>query len=202
MSDNFIIGLDLGQSRDYSALAIVERKWKPHPDDAARQVSHYALRHLRRWPLQTSYAAVANDLAALLRQPPLQWPVLVVDQTGVGQGVADFLATRSLSAKLERVVITSGQQVTRAAGGAWHVPKKELVACLQRLLQCRRLQVADLPERALLLEELQLFRVKITAAANETFQAWRAGDHDDLVLAVALACWWAERRGNCPSAQA
>ena len=39
-------------------------------------------------------------------------------------------------------------------------------------------------------------------AANETFQAWRAGDHDDLVLAVALACWWAERRGNCPSAQA
>ncbi|HEY7307847.1 MAG TPA: hypothetical protein VH643_00670 [Gemmataceae bacterium] len=23
--------------------------------------------------------------------------------------------------------------------------------------------------------------------------AWREGTHDDLVLAVALACWWAER---------
>jgi hypothetical protein len=145
---------------------------------------------------------VAADLAALLRQPPLHWPVLVVDQTGVGQAVVDFLATRSLSATLERVVITSGQQATRSASGAWHVPKKELVACLQTLLQCRRLQVADLPERALLIEELQLFRVKITAAAKETFQAWRAGDHDDLVLAVTLACWWAERHGLCPSAQA
>ena len=202
MSDDYFIGLDLGKSRDYSALAIVERLCKAHSDDAARQVSHYAIRHLRRWPLGTSYAAVAADLVALLRQPPLHRPVLVVDQTGVGQAVVDFLATRPLSATLERVVITGGQQVKRAASGAWHVPKKELVAGLLRLLQCRRLQVDDLPERALLLEELQLFRVKITAAAKETFQAWRAGDHDDLVLAVALACWWAERHGVCPSAQA
>jgi hypothetical protein len=202
MSDDYILGLDLGQRRDYSALAIVERLWKAHPDDEGRQVSHYGIRHLRRWPLGTSYTAVAADLAALVRQPPLHWPVLVVDQTGVGQAVVDFLVMRSLSATLERVVITSGQQVTRSASRAWHVPKKELVSCLQALLQGRRLQVAALPERALLLEELQLFRVKITAAAKETFQAWRARDHDDLVLAVALACWWAERHGVGPSAEA
>ena len=36
---------------------------------------------------------------------------------------------------------------------------------------------------------------RIFAAANETFGVWREGQHDDLVLAVALACWWAER---CP----
>ena len=33
--------------------------------------------------------------------------------------------------------------------------------------------------------ELQQFRVKITAAANETFEAWWERDHDDLVLALA-----------------
>ena len=31
--------------------------------------------------------------------------------------------------------------------------------------------------------------VKVSAAGNEQFGAWREGQHDDLVLAVALACW-------------
>ena len=46
---------------------------------------------------------------------------------------------------------------------------------------------------AILVRELQQFQVKITQAAHETFGVWREGQHDDLVLAVALACWWAER---------
>jgi hypothetical protein len=74
------------------------------------------------------------------------------------------------------------------------VPKKELVTCLQVVMQARRLHIArSLPDAALLVRELQNFQVKITAAANETFGVWREGQHDDLVLAVALACWWAER---------
>ena len=48
-------------------------------------------------------------------------------------------------------------------------------------------------DAATLVRELQNFQVKLTAAANETFGVWREGQHDDLVLAVALACWWAER---------
>ena len=77
---------------------------------------------------------------------------------------------------------------------AFHVPKKELVTTLQGVLQARRLQIArGLPEAAALVRELQQFQVKITAAAHETFGVWRDVHHDDLVLAVALACWWAER---------
>jgi hypothetical protein len=198
MQPDYLIGLDLGQARDYSALAVVERVWKSDADCAGRLVSHYAIRHLRRWPLQTSYTAVAADLAGLVRTPPLSWPVLVVDQTGVGQAVVDFLAKAQLSASLEPVVITSGHGTSWRDGRAWHVPKKELVSCLQMLLQSRRLQVAALPERMLLMQELLAFRVKITAAANETFEAWRERDHDDLVLAVALAAWWGERNGGSP----
>ena len=44
-----------------------------------------------------------------------------------------------------------------------------------------------LREVAILIRELETFRVKITEAANETFGAWREGQHDDLLLAVALA---------------
>jgi len=32
-------------------------------------------------------------------------------------------------------------------------------------------------------------RVRVTAAGREEYGAWRAGEHDDLVVAVALACW-------------
>jgi hypothetical protein len=37
-------------------------------------------------------------------------------------------------------------------------------------------------------------RVKVTPAGNEQFGAWRQGEHDDLVFAVALACWAAKKR--------
>ena len=50
-----------------------------------------------------------------------------------------------------------------------------------------------LREVAILIRELETFRVKITEAANETFGAWREGQHDDLLLAVALAAWAGER---------
>jgi hypothetical protein len=79
-------------------------------------------------------------------------------------------------------------------GAGWHLPNKELVGVLQVLLQSRRLRVArSLPDAAAPVRELEAFRVKVTVAANETFEAWRERDHDDLVLAVAMAAWVGER---------
>src|SRR5262249_40008050 len=42
-------------------------------------------------------------------------------------------------------------------------------------------------------EELKDFRRHLTAAGRATYQA-RTGKHDDLVLAVAIALWWAVER--------
>ena len=50
-----------------------------------------------------------------------------------------------------------------------------------------------------LVAELNDFRVKITAAANETFAAADERRHDDLVLSVALACWYAVRQPRWPA---
>jgi hypothetical protein len=92
------------------------------------------------------------------------------------------------------VTITAGHEVTLSEAGRFRVPKKELVGVLQVLLPARRLRIAQsLPEAAILAKELETFQVKITAAANEAFGAWREGQHDDLVLAVALAAWAGER---------
>ena len=40
------------------------------------------------------------------------------------------------------------------------------------------------------------FTTKITTSANETYEAWRERDHDDMVLAVALAIWLGEKYGG------
>jgi hypothetical protein len=210
---SYVAGLDLGQAADFTALAFLERcrprssedprtqtfrlqsGWAgsmvvPVPSDTVKKERTYAVRHLERFPLGTPYPAICERLAELFAQPPLKSSTLAVDQTGVGRPVVDLIRRARLGATIRPIVITAGHAVVQDGAG-WHVPKKELVGLLQVLLQSRRLQVArDLALAAVL---LQTFQVKITASANETFASWRERDHDDLVLAVALAAWVGER---------
>jgi hypothetical protein len=188
MSLAYFIGLDLGQTKDFTALAVLECR----AAETTTEKPEYALRHLRRFPLGTPYTEIVPVVAALTRACPLAESPVVVDQTGVGRAVVDML--RREIGWVVPVTITGGHAVTVTEDRSFHVPKKELVNCLQVMLQSRRLRIArTLHEAAVLVRELQQFQVKITAAANETFGVWREGQHDDLVLAVALTCWWAER---------
>ncbi len=67
------------------------------------------------------------------------------------------------------------------------MPKVTLVSRLQALLHSGDLRIPRaLPDAAVLTRELQEFRVKYTDAGNATFNA-REGEHDDLVLALAIA---------------
>ena len=188
-----VLGLDLGQAADYTALAVLERSWRRDP--AGRSVSHFAVRHLRRWPLGTSYPQIVADVDRLARTPPLSNPLLAADQTGVGTAVVDLFRQARLPLRLRPVLITGGHE-TVSLGFGYHVPKKELVSVLQVLFQQRRIKVAPLPECETLVKELLSFKVKVTVADHETFEAWRERDHDDLVLAVALAAWLGEEEGG------
>jgi hypothetical protein len=191
------VGLDLGQAQDFTALAVLTRPLVDGREPPEGRQPPYAVPHLHRFPLGTPYPAIVAAVVELLRTPPLRGSLLVVDQTGVGRPIVDML-TGALEGRVTRsfcpITITGGHEVTRSETGQLRVPKKELVAGLQVLLQTRRLRIAQaLPEAAMLVRELETFRVKITEAANETFGAWREGQHDDLVLAVALAAWMGER---------
>ena len=76
-----------------------------------------------------------------------------------------------------------------------NVPKRELVSTIQVLLQTKRLRIPSLlPEAQVLLEEMTNFQVKISLTGHDSYGAWREGTHDDLLLAVALACWAAEKK--------
>ena len=183
-SSSFIVGLDLGQRQDYTALAVIEKL----PGLQTR----FHVRHLERFALGTSYPSVVYRVEQLLLGPQLAGrAALVVDATGVGRAVVDMLRQAGLS--LAAVTITGGETVSHPATDEWHVPKRDLVSVLQVLLQSSRLKVAKLPEALILQREMGNFRVKITQSANDQYGAWRDGEHDDLVLAVALGCWWGEK---------
>lgn len=53
--------------------------------------------------------------------------------------------------------------------------------------------VVELPLADTLAKELETFRVKVTPDRNEVFETWREKDHDDLVLALAMAAWTARQ---------
>jgi hypothetical protein len=93
------------------------------------------------------------------------------------------------------VIITGGTKVLREADGYWHVAKRELVSGVLAVLQSGRLKISTgLREARTLTKELQAFRSKINVnTGNESFTAWRERDHDDLVLATALALWHGEK---------
>lgn len=200
MSDQpeYLVGLDLGQSQDYSALTVLERteqyrKGKLVDPDLDERQGYYAMRYLKRWQLGTSYPAVVKETKLILSRPPLPGCRLIVDHTGVGRAVVDMLAEADLPAKLVPMTITTGHAAVRHGNG-WHVAKKHLAGVLQVLLQTQRLKISDFPLRKIVERELRAFRVKVKAdTGNESYEALRERDHDDIVLATALAAWVGER---------
>jgi hypothetical protein len=76
------------------------------------------------------------------------------------------------------------------------VPKRDLIAGLQIAAQNDCIKVAKGPKYGpVLAQELQRFKVKINPLmAHDSYVAWREGDHDDLILCMAVAIWTAENR--------
>jgi hypothetical protein len=194
MFESFFIGVDLGQSHDFTAIAVVERAVLKREFDAAvwafRKEVRFHLRHLERVPIGTSYPEVVERVAHITRSPGITGPIhLAVDNTGVGAAVVDLLRDARPNATLMPVTITGGD-TEHVSGGAHRVPKRDLIVVLQVLLQAGGLRIAaGLKDTPTLLAELMAMEVKVSAAGNQQFGAWREGQHDDLVLAVALACW-------------
>lgn len=185
---SFVMGLDLGQASDFTAVVIAEEQSGP-----GEPVLH--IRHLHRFPLATSYPTIAAYVAGLLQREPLIGSTdLVVDKTGVGAPVTDML--RRYGCSPIPVTITGGDAVVQDGDG-YRTPKRDLVAVLQVLLQEGRLKSANLPGAEVLRAELLNFRVSVNATTgHDSYGAgpagsWRDGEHDDVVLATALACWYA-----------
>ena len=201
MSTNYFVGVDLGQSRDYTAIAVLERvessgEWSAatftHPKLVALR-----LRFLERVELGTPYPEVVERVVKVTRSRALVGRChLIVDGTGVGRPVVDLLRAARPGCMVMPAVITSGQRESLCEG-YYGIPKRDLIVGLQVLLQRGSLQIAaGLKYGPALAAEMAAMEVRVSSAGREQFGAWREGTHDDLVFAVALASWGAKK--VCP----
>ena len=206
-----VLGLDLGKQQDHSALALLEYQAAGPavidgvmgPVALRRTPPVFSIRTAHRWPLGTGYRSVVASLVRTAQSGQLpNVSLLAIDVSGPGEAVWEdiLFELRQYNApfSLVGVTITPGTGFRQREGepGRWNVSKFSLASELTALLARRRLVYAPgLPGARDLMQELEAFSTKITATAQETFEAAR-GSHDDLCMAVALAAWAAVRQDH------
>ena len=195
---DLIIGLDIGLRQGYTAIVIIEAHGR-NPGEV-----RYDVRYIERFKDLPGYDKVVDIVRATVeavtegqnansRARSTSEVYTVVDATGAGLPIVDYLRRADLD---PIPVVIHGGDRTRYEDGIHRVPKRDLCAILQVLLQDQRLRIAaGLEMASILRDELLNFQVKIDPRmAHDSYSAWREKDHDDLVLATGLACWYGENR--------
>ena len=186
----YYIGQDLGQSRDPTATCCIR---KHGYGDKAR----YEVCRLNRHPLNTSYVDIVANTVAFLGSEEIQahFGEFAVDFTGVGRPTADIYQRFGVHPTL--IAFTAGNQITRDPDNfrVFGVPKLELISALQSIMHTKQLVLdKTLGETERLLFEMQNFEAHITAAGRYTFGNNRVGQHDDLIMSLAIAAFVATGR--------
>jgi hypothetical protein len=192
----FLIGLSVGQGLQPTGVAVLERLM-PEPPRAGRR---YACRYLRRWlPPATAYPTLVSSLKAMLSDTPLKDSTLVVEAGPGIKAVAAFLRKHRLPARIQPVEVKVGAE-DGYFEGTWRVAKAVVIETTRQVLQEDRLVfddrmppevMATTPSAQTIYHALSAYPYNKTPAANEAF-ASREGAEDDLILAVAVACWFGE----------
>ena len=137
----WIVGVDLGQRQDYTAVSAIEHTRTPL-DEWQHDKRTGKLRQQVEERYRRARAAAASPqhglhragrrIRQLLIGPPLREQAdLVMDDTGVGGPVGDLVAAHG-QLRPVRVTITAGAEVTRLAYRKYSVPKLELVSQSRR----------------------------------------------------------------------
>ncbi|ADK81902.1 phage terminase large subunit family protein [Sediminispirochaeta smaragdinae] len=196
-----IVSVDLGQQFDFTAISVTQTReqWTTGPNIPAEWKAtsgdrlltyYYYLRYLER--MKMKYPDVVREVKKIVTALENdQTTALLVDATGVGLPVVEMMREDLLLPI--PIIITGGNSISEQNGG-FHIPKRFLVAALQGLFETGRLKIASgIGCLAEFMHEIENFRVKITQSGNDTYEAWRESDHDDLVISVAMGAWYAQR---------
>ncbi len=126
------VGLDLGQSKDFSALAIIECVRTITNGGEKDEITQLNCIHLQRWQLRTPYPAIVADTVKLVNNlDPFLYPkektTLAIDATGVGAPVIDLFKREQIHAELKPIQIVGGANISEEFGMT-RVPKRDLVS--------------------------------------------------------------------------
>lgn len=217
-----VCGIDLGSKHDHTAIIVleVEKRIKQGEDERLRfthlpleareqillngeylghkvtRENHFIARIVKRLPLGTTYPEVVRYLKNIDRQLAERTGgedvFYVVDATGVGQPVVDYLTSELGRGHVKSVYITGGQE-TRTDGHELHVPKPQLVSMLLMMMQTGRIHLPK-QEAAAMEDELHNFTLKVRNTGTLEMGALRNGTHDDLVNALGLGVFYWQSR--------
>jgi hypothetical protein len=189
----FYVGLDLGQRQDYTAIAVVERR-ELYAGYRNASLHSMAVRHVERLALGTPYVSVVARVREIVQSDSLAGRcTLAVDSTGVGNPVVEQLRGARLGCNIYPVTITGGERESSQSAG-WNVPKQDLIVGLRLLLERGELKIAkDLQGLRMLMRELMDMQAREKSTGGLRIGADKYGQHDDLVIALALACWKAKK---------
>lgn len=193
-----IIGVDLGQASDYTAKAFARVVMVPTVESSDRGIWHEAhvqVGKIERPQLKTPYTEIVTALADQVNKLTVAdgvAPDVVVDATGCGRPVIDMMRAAGLTPI--PVLITGGHETTLSDDGMWRVPKRELVSSLMVAVQTKRFTIASgVPLLGDWQKEAANFKMRLSRAGHDSYEAQRVGEHDDLVLATCLVTWWCAR---------
>jgi hypothetical protein len=188
------VGVDIGQKVDPTAIVVAEvqlRNYELSTYGVPRGGEcHFAIRTIERLPLDTPYPTVVSRLVEIknnLEQRNIQRVDFWIDATGVGQPVVDLLKDKGL--RVRAVYLTGSDKAEHGQyEHEWSIGKLVLINRLKVLQQTGRLHVPNSAETQTLLNELANYEIKYTDCGHVQFGG-RTGIHDDLVIALGLACW-------------
>lgn len=201
---NHFFSVDLGNIHDYTALSILRREPAGKPKNALPDTPEYAIEKpsyrsvyklvwLERLPLGMDYPRIVERIAGMMKHRDLDRNCqLLVDATGVGLPIVQMMRNANLAPI--GISITGGSVVTRnEAASGYNVPKGDLVSAMNLVFQSRRIRIpSNLPLKQEFMKELERFEIQIKKNAT-TYESAVASVHDDLVLSVAMGCWYAEK---------
>jgi hypothetical protein len=215
-----IVGVELGARMENTAISVMQRAYVPTGElfnkvrrdyaggyaigrsrlESREKVSvEYRVRHLERRSPPVLYNGIASRVAELVEA--VGECVVVMDLTRTGRPVHALIMdavhevmkdTRSLPVSQCPITVTGEYgAVGRSPHLGWLVPRRDLVSAALLLFESDKLKIAEALDLAEgLTREFTDFKPN---APREELEGWRLGKDDDLVLAVAMSVWAAER---------
>jgi len=196
LKGDYLLGLSVGQGLQPSGIAVLERFGPSRRGEPRR----YACRYLRRLrPPATTYPSLVSELRGMLRDTRLTDGDLIVEAGPSVKAVVALLRKHRLRARIQPVELKISAEDT-FIDGLWRVTKASVIETTRQVLQEDRLVfddqmppevMATTPSAQTIYHSLSTYPYNKTPSANDAF-ASREGADDDLILAVALACWFGE----------
>jgi hypothetical protein len=212
---NFL-GLDVGQARDPSAWALVERRTYADRlvslNEPVKVVAHSEIHATAysRFPLRTPYTNVVRKIAAIAQTPDFYGDLVIIVDCTRERAVYDIMRENGdlHGTTIIPMIITGGAHISSDAHGWYNVPEAELLSALTVSLEGSKLILyrdgGQAPGDSEELErQLANIRKRVSPRRSRVGMSVDGSDvdNDDMAFALSFAVWYAKYSGALDTPQ-